>query len=397
MATTTEIAKRYFAALSDHDLDAAVACWRPGGIDRLVGAQELVAPDGIREYFGALFSAFPDFRFEIEEMTTARHRTAVRWRARATFAGPGLFQGFAPNNAELALEGCDVVTVDDGLIVHNDAFIDSGEVARQLGLLPAAGSAAEARLTKLANVRTRLAGAVHGVRTERVADGVWVARGGFPMRTMNVYLIEDEGGVTVFDAGISAMGQGLRAACARLGGITRVVLGHADCDHRGAAPALGQPVYCHAADRAAAESASAFRDYWHLDLLSAYARPVYPKLLASWDGGAVRVAGTVAEGDRIAGFEVVELPGHAPGLIGLFRASDRLALVSDCFYTLDPQTGRKGPPRIPHPAFDADLDQTRASIRKLAALEPTAAWPGHADPVTGDVRAQLERVADAAI
>jgi glyoxylase-like metal-dependent hydrolase (beta-lactamase superfamily II) len=237
--------------------------------------------------------------------------------------------------------------------------------------------------------------AMHGVQTERIADGVWIVRGGFPIKTMNVYLIEDDGGVTVFDAGISAMGQALRAACARLGGIKRVVLGHADCDHRGAAPVLGQPVYVHEADRTAAGSGSPFRDYWHLDRLSAYARPVYPKLLTSWDGGAVTVAGTVAEGDRIAGFDVVGLPGHAPGLIGLFRPSDRLALVSDCFYTLDPQTGRKGPPRIPHPAFDADLDQTRASIRKLAALEPAAAWPGHADPVTGDVRAQLERVADA--
>ncbi len=394
MATTSEIAKRYFAALADHDLDAAVACWRPGGIDRLVGAQELVAPDGIRDYFAALFSAFPDFRFEIVEMTTARSRTAVRWRARATFAGPGFFQGFAPNNAELELEGCDVVSVDDGLIVHNEAFVDSGEVARQLGLLPPTGSAAEARLTKLANARTRLMTAVHGVQTEAIADGVWLVRGGFPMKTMNVYLIEDDGGVTVFDAGSSAMGQALRAVCARLGGIRRVVLGHADCDHRGAAPALGHPVYVHDADRAAAESPSAFRPYWQLDRLSAYARPVYPRLLASWDGGAVEVAGTVAEGDRIAGFDVVELPGHAPGLIGLFRPSDRLALVSDCIYTLDPQTGRRSPPRIPHPAFDADLDQTRASIRKLAALQPSVAWPGHADAVTGDVRAQLERVAD---
>jgi ketosteroid isomerase-like protein len=36
MASTAEIAKRYFAALSAHDLDAATACWRPGAIDRLV-------------------------------------------------------------------------------------------------------------------------------------------------------------------------------------------------------------------------------------------------------------------------------------------------------------------------------------------------------------------------
>jgi glyoxylase-like metal-dependent hydrolase (beta-lactamase superfamily II) len=97
----------------------------------------------------------------------------------------------------------------------------------------------------------------------------------------------------------------------------------------------------------------------------------------------------------VAGFRVIELPGHAPGLIGLFRDSDRLALVSDCIYTLDLQTGRKGGPRIPHPAFDVDTDQARASIRRLAELAPSAVWAGHADPVTGDVASQLLQAASA--
>jgi glyoxylase-like metal-dependent hydrolase (beta-lactamase superfamily II) len=113
------------------------------------------------------------------------------------------------------------------------------------------------------------------------------------------------------------------------------------------------------------------------------------------DLGAVSVAGTVSEGDEVAGFTVIELPGHAPGLIGLYRKSDRLALVSDCFYTLDPQTGIKGPARVPHPAFNIDTQQARASIRKLAELDPSAAWAGHTDPVTGDVAAELERAAAA--
>ena len=55
---------------------------------------------------------------------------------------------------------------------------------------------------------------------------------------MNVYLIEDDGGVTVFDCGVSDMTAPLAAAGARLGGIKRIVLGHADADHRGAAPGL---------------------------------------------------------------------------------------------------------------------------------------------------------------
>jgi glyoxylase-like metal-dependent hydrolase (beta-lactamase superfamily II)/predicted ester cyclase len=395
MASTAEIAKRYFAALSAHDLDAATACWRPGAIDRLVGSEDLVAPGGVRAYFSELFDAFPDFDLTVVELTTYRSRTAVRWRATGTFAGPGTFQGFSPNHARVEIEGCDVVSVEDELIVHNDAFIDSGAIARQLGFLPPAGSPAEARLAKLANLRTRAAMALHGAETERIADGVWVVRGGFPIKTMNVYLIDEGDGVTVFDAGISAMGGALRAACARLGGVRRIVLGHADADHRGAAPALQAPVYCHAAERVAAESVHTFRDYWDLAKLKAYARPYFAKMLPSWDGGPTAVAGTLGEGDEVAGFRVIELPGHAPGLIGLFRESDRLALVSDVVYTLDIQTGRKGGPRIPHPAFDADTEQARASIRKLAELGPSVVWAGHADPVSGDVAGQLQQAAAA--
>ena len=75
--------------------------------------------------------------------------------------------------------------------------------------------------------------------------------------------------------------------------------------------------------------------------------------------------------------------------------TDRVALVSDCFYTLDPQTGIKGAARLPHRAFNIDTEQARASIRKLAAMSPSVAWAGHADPVRGDVVAQLEHAASA--
>jgi glyoxylase-like metal-dependent hydrolase (beta-lactamase superfamily II) len=348
----------------------------------------------VREYFTALFAAFPDFGFEILETTTAHDRTAVRWRATATFAGPGSFEGFEPNGAHLDLEGCDVLTVRDGLIVSNHAYLDSGDLARQLGVLPPTGSRAEDRLTALANLRTRARRRLSGNEPEPIADGVWLVRGGFPARTMNVYLLADEGGVTVFDAGIKAMAPAVAAAAAQHGGIRRVVLGHADADHRGAAPALHAPVYCHPAERAAAESDSPFRDYWHFELLRAYARPVYPRLLRAWDGGAVAIEGTASAGDTVAGFRVVELPGHAPGLIGLFRDSDRLALVSDCIYTVDPETGRNRPASVPHVAFNQDTDQARASIRALAALDPRVVWAGHAEPVTGDVAAALTRAAE---
>jgi glyoxylase-like metal-dependent hydrolase (beta-lactamase superfamily II)/predicted ester cyclase len=396
-STSTSVARRYFDALGAHDLDAALACWKPGAVDHLVGQQELVAPDGIRKYFSELFEAFPDFELEVIDEVVGGAKTAVRWRANGTFAGPGTFQGFAPNGAEISIEGCDVVIAspEGDVIVRNDAYIDTGDIARQLGMLPAAGSPAEARLAKAANLRTRIKNWVHGTEPEPIADGVWVVRGGFPSKSMNVYLIADEGGVSVFDAGISDMTSAVHTAGVRLGGIKRVVLGHADADHRGSAPGLGAPVYCHPAEREAAESSEPLRPYWDFTKLKPHGRALYKRLLPAWDGGAVQIAGTVQEGDEIAGFRVVELPGHAPGLIGLFRDSDRLALVSDCFYTVDPQTGIKGAARVPLPAFTMDTEQARASIRKLAAMSPSVAWAGHADPVRGDVVAQLEHAASA--
>jgi hydroxyacylglutathione hydrolase len=388
--TSSGIVRRYFDAMARQDLDAAARCWAPGGIERIIGQDDLVAPDGLVEYFGRLFQAFPDLRFEVLETIGEGERVAVRWRAGGTFAGPAEFQGFEPNGAQVEFEGCDVLTVRDGLIHHNDAYLDSGDIARQLGFLPPAGSPAEDRLAGLANLRTRIQKLRQGGEAEPIADGVWLVRGGFPLRTMNVYLIEDDQGVTVFDAGVKDMVVPIRTAAARLGGIKRVVLGHADADHRGAAPGLGADVYCHPADVEAARSPESSRPYHRFELLEPPARWVIPRLIPVWDGGAVEIKGTVSEGDEIAGFRVIELPGHAPGQVGLFRDRDRLALVSDCFYTLDLRTGLKASARVPHPATNLSTEQAADSIRKLAALRPSAAWAGHADPVTGDVVAALE-------
>ncbi len=229
---------------------------------------------------------------------------------------------------------------------------------------------------------------------ESVAADVWLLRGGVPP-TMNVYFLRGPDGITLFDAGIAPMAKQIAAAGARLGGIARIVLGHSHVDHRGAAPALDAPVFCHPSERTDAEGDGG-RHYADFSKLPPPARWVYPQLFRLWDGGPVTIEGSVNEGDRVAGFEVIHLPGHAPGQIALWREHDRLALTTDCFYTLDPRTGLKGRPRLAPDAFNLHTEEAVASIRKLAALEPAVAWPGHADPLTGDVREQLERAADRA-
>ena len=228
---------------------------------------------------------------------------------------------------------------------------------------------------------------------EAVAEDVWVLRGGVT-RAMNVYLLKDAatGGVVVYDAGEKGMAGAIAAAASRLGGISRVVLGHGDTDHRGAAPRLQAvvDVFCHP-DAVMQAEGSGGRDYWRPDLLPRDVRLLHGFMHRFvWDGGPVHVAGTVSEGDEIAGFEVIDLSGHAPGLIGLWRASDRIALVSDCVYMTD-MHGKPQPPAVPLDAYNLDSARARAAVAKLASLRPRMVCPGHLGPLQGpDVVAQRE-------
>lgn len=388
------VARRYFDAISNRDLDGAVAMWAPGGKEDVRGILDEPAPEGVRRLIGEMLEAMPDMRFELLDTTTEGERCAVRWRLTGTFAGPGRWNGIAPTGNRVVLEGIDLLHVRESLIRSNDAYTDTMTLPREIGMMPPLHSPAERRMIGAFNTKTRL---THVALSEAqlIATGVWVVQGK-PGRC-NVYLIEDEGGVTMFDAGARTMVRSLASACAKLGGLRRIVLGHGHTDHRGAAPSFDVPVLCHPDEVVDAEGSGGFR-YWPADLagLPAPQRQIHRVLhRLAWDGGPVKISGTVKEGDQIAGFTVIDLPGHAPGLIGLWRESDRLALVTDCFYTIDVEMwGRSCPPQLPLDMFNFDTEQARASLRKLAEMEPAAAWPGHARPVTGDVRGQLLAAAE---
>lgn len=233
---------------------------------------------------------------------------------------------------------------------------------------------------------------------ERVADGVWLLRGDL-RGAMNIYFIEDGDGVVQFDAGTKSMRKQASETARELGGLKRIVLGHAHADHRGTAPFLGAPVFCHPDEVTDAEGDKAVTPYFNLSLLPvAPVRWTYPLLLRHWDGGAVKVNGTVAEGDEVAGFKVIHFPGHAPGLIGLWRESDRVALVSDVVYFVDSARLKPlphGEASVPHPAWAWNHQEAKRSVRRLAELEPLMVGAGHEPVLRGEnLRPVLEAAAE---
>lgn len=151
------VARGYFEAVAARDVEAMASFWQPGTLDVIHGLAELRVPEDLRSWFGNLFAAFPDFSFEILDVVSGGEKAAVHWRATGCFDGSARFEGLMPNGARVDVQGCDVLTVRDGLIVRNDAYMNGAEMARQLGALPPVGSPPEKAMTGLLNLKTRIA------------------------------------------------------------------------------------------------------------------------------------------------------------------------------------------------------------------------------------------------
>ena len=88
----------------------------------------------------------------------------------------------------------------------------------------------------------------------------------------------------------------------------------------------------------------------------------------------------LGEGDEVAGFTVLDTPGHSPGHVSYWRESDRTLLCGDVYFNLNMLTLRPGlhePPRV----LTHDPERNRESIRRLAALRPALVLFGHGPPL----------------
>jgi steroid delta-isomerase-like uncharacterized protein len=151
------VGRAYFGAVAARDVEAMAACWEPGGIDELHGLASLRAPDQLKAWFSNTFRAVPDFRMEVLDLVATGEKVAVRWHLTGTFDGEAKFEGAVATGAKIDISGCDVLTVRDGKIQRNDAYLNGMQMARQLGVLPAQGSGQERAMIAATNVKTRLA------------------------------------------------------------------------------------------------------------------------------------------------------------------------------------------------------------------------------------------------
>jgi glyoxylase-like metal-dependent hydrolase (beta-lactamase superfamily II) len=192
-----------------------------------------------------------------------------------------------------------------------------------------------------------------------------------PRNGVNVYVLGD----VLVDAGLSSSAKKI---VKELGDhrITELALTHAHLDHaggaRGVCDALGIPLAVGANDVEAIESGRAVTGASKLE-------PVMQRV-NRWK--PVTVGRPLREGDEIGDFTVIDSPGHSPGHLAYWRASDRTLVCGDVWFNLHPLTTAVGL-HLPPDLVTVDPGLNRRSALKLAALEPETVLFGHGPPLLG--------------
>jgi glyoxylase-like metal-dependent hydrolase (beta-lactamase superfamily II) len=206
---------------------------------------------------------------------------------------------------------------------------------------------------------------------KELAEDVYLLRG-FPPNAINVYLAGD----VLIDA---ATRQGERRIRTQLDGrtVNAHALTHAHPDHQGSSHALCEqlqiPLWCGREDVHAMETPGAISNSQMPGWLNSFQKRF-------WTGPTHPVARALKEGDEVAGFSVLETPGHSLGHVAYWRESDRVLILGDVLNGMNLLTGIQGL-REPPAIFTLDPARNRESARRLAALEPQLVCFGHGPPL----------------
>lgn len=153
-ASNGELIRWAFDALNARDLAAVRQLWTDNTVERFPD-QTCRGAEQIAAYFDATFVAIPDWQFDVVGIAEQGDDVFVRWHSTGTHTGP--LSGIAPTGKPIEIDGIDHFVVRDGKVESNFVVVDQMQSARQIGMMPPDGSAADKAMKAAFNARTKVA------------------------------------------------------------------------------------------------------------------------------------------------------------------------------------------------------------------------------------------------
>lgn len=128
MVRPVEVAARWTHALSEHDLEAAVACFHPEYRDHAPARRGEVVEgrEQVRANFARLFADVPDLRAELLSAAEERDTVWMEWR----------MWGTRPDGTPMEFVGVNIFEVEDDQFhsgrIYTEVVRDAGGVEQQL-------------------------------------------------------------------------------------------------------------------------------------------------------------------------------------------------------------------------------------------------------------------------
>lgn len=206
------------------------------------------------------------------------------------------------------------------------------------------------------------------MKVNQVSEHIWSLKI-WMLIPVHVWVVADEDGVSLVDAGIQSMAKGILRFIDELqvGPLKRIVLTHGHSDHVGAVEQILKdypvPVYAH-----------------QIEIPYMEGRQPYPrrkKAVPSIAEGITQPLHTDKYGNiqSVGGLTPFFTPGHSPGHVVYFHEKDQVLLAGDLF------TSKKGKLNRPMSIFTADMDEAVKSSSIVQQLKPKRLEICHGSPV----------------
>lgn len=220
----------------------------------------------------------------------------------------------------------------------------------------------------------------------RILPDIFVVDG---VRGANCYLVINETGILAVDTGMPGQADRI-AGCIRAAGrkptdLKWIVLTHADIDHSGSAAQLreqtGATLAAHQADALVlAGKRAGKRPKGALGLVFGLMRRAMPMPV-------VPVDSVLAEGNDVAGWQVLHTPGHTDGSICLYRPG-AILFAGDAL-----RCDAQGNPLPPSAMMSNDMSMAMRSVHRIAGLKFDTLFVGHGAPCLHQASQKLSATA----